>query len=356
MKILVLTKLKRKGLGSADEYDFINVKKTLENIKEKNLNIDVKFDLFKNYKHYLIWSPETVVFLGFNDQYLKIQKIFSSSKTVIWAKCSDLFLKKKFNNFFEKIDFIFDSNFYKKNLKNKFKKKYLYLPTAIHSNYQNTLREKLINFFYKKNLLRQVKRVDIVFSGSPRFNRKDKYREKLILILLENKIKVLICAPKKLWMRSDFLVDDKFKKYLYFSSNNSWATPDVYYNAKYVLDLPWLDTIVQDLEKNHDPQFALGWNIFKAGFYGANIVTYKCKMNKALGLNVNNVNFFKKDISDISALAGEIINIINSHQSMRKKKLIKRLFTKKHTYLVRWNKIFYTIFNLEKKIYEKNKN
>lgn len=358
MKVLVLTKLKRKGLGSADEYDFINVKKTLENIKEKNLNIDVKFDIFKNYKNYLIWCPEIVVFLGFDDQYLKIQKIFSTSKTVIWAKCDDLFLNKKFVFFFKKINFIFDSNFYKKNLPKKFEKKYLYLPTAIHLNYKSTIREKLLNLHFRKILLGQIKKVDIVFSGSPRFNRKDKYRQKLISILLENKIKVLICAPRSLWMKSGFFVDDKFKKYLYFSANNSWATPEVYYKAKYVLDLPWLDTIIEDLDNNYDPQFALGWNILKAGFYGANIMTYKCKMNQALGLNDNNVNFYKKNILNISDLAHEIISIVNSYSSIRakkKKKLVKTLFRKKHIYSERWNKILYTILNLEKKICKKNK-
>jgi hypothetical protein len=172
------------------------------------------------------------------------------------------------------------------------------------------------------------------------------------MIKINSIAKIELIEPSK---KSNFLVDNKLKKYLYFSSNNSWASPEVYYNAKFVLDLPWLDTIIPDLEKKHDPQFALGWNIFKAGFYGANIITYKCKMNIALGLNDSNVNFYKKNISNLSKLADEIVNIIYSYKvakAKKKKELIRCLFKKKHTYSERWNKIFNIVFNSKNRIYK----
>jgi hypothetical protein len=359
LKVLILVRRFVNFRGDADEHDFNSNNLIFENIQKINKNLFIKFDVINNFRNYVDWKPNFIIFLGFDHLNVKIQKTFAFSKSIIWAKCNNFLSEKKYDEFTSNLFLIFDSCFFKKNLKKKYKKKYFYLPTAIHVNYKNNFLNLFLNYcfgFYKK---KNLKIVDLAFSGSPRFNRSDFYRQRLIKTLLERNIKILICAPKKLWLKSIFDYKTHYNKNLFFSSDNNWAGKETYSKSKFILDLPWLDTIIDDLEKKNDPQFALGWNIFRAGFHGANIITYKCKMNKTLGLNNNNVNFYKKNISNISDLANEIIAIINSYNSIRaktKKKLIKDLFKKKHIYLERWNKIFYTIFNLEKKIYKKNKN
>ncbi len=356
MKVLILVRRFVNFRGDADEHDFNSNNLIFENIQKINKNLFIKFDIINNFRRYIDWKPNFIIFLGFDHLNLEIQKIFSFSKSVIWAKCNNFLSKKKYDKFTSNLFLIFDSCFFKKNLKKKYEKKYFYLPTAIHADYQNSFIKSFATFFLKFIKKDNLKIADLVFSGSPRFNRSDFYRQKLIKTLLERNIKILICSPKKLWLRSIFDYKTYYNKNLFFSSDNNWASKETYSKSKYILDLPWLDTIINDLEKNHDPQFALGWNIFRAGFHGANIITYKCNMNKALGLNDNNVNFYKKNISNISDLADEIINIINSYKTMRaknNKKSIKNIFKKKHTYRARWNKIFYTLFNLEKKNYKK---
>ena len=61
-----------------------------------------------------------------------------------------------------------------------------------------------------------------------RFNRKDNYRQNLINLLIKRDIKILICAPKKLWKKSNFNIDKKFEKNLFFSNHNYWATNEIY--------------------------------------------------------------------------------------------------------------------------------
>ena len=71
----------------------------------------------------------------------------------------------------------------------------------------------------------------------------------------------MICAPKKIWKQSEFKIDNDYEKNLFFADHNYWATKTLYENSKFVLDLPWLDTIIPKLEEKFDPQFALGWNV-----------------------------------------------------------------------------------------------
>ena len=346
MKILVLVRRLRYQLSNADEHDFTHNKKVLNNLK-KNIFTShfIKYDLLKNYKKYIKWNPNFVIFLGFHEDTLEIKKQFINSKFAIWAKCYASYEVKKFKEFYENLNLIFDSC-YLSNL--NYKKNYFYLPTAIHNNYKENFFKKIYFLFYKKSLENQAKKVDIMFSGSPRFNRADNYRQELIKILVEKGLKILISAPKKHWDKSNFKIDAKYEKNIFFSNHNYWATEEMYKNCKFVLDLPWLDTVIPELERNFDPQFSLGWNVFRSGYYGTNLITYDCRMNRNLGLNDENCNFYKSNIKNLIMIADEIENIVKNYDPIAAKTKIiniERLFKSNHTYNNRWRFILSKINN-----------
>ena len=118
------------------------------------------------------------------------------------------------------------------------------------------------------------------------------------------------------------------------------ATNEMYNKSKFVLDLPWLDTIIPELEEQFDPQFALGWNVFRSGFHGSNLISYDCEMNRNIGLNESNCFFYKSNIKELYNLANEIEYII---KNMDKSKIennkleIKKHFLKNNCYSHRWD-------------------
>lgn len=345
MKILILVRRLRSYVSNADEHDSVHNKKLFNNLSQKFNSNSIKYDLFKNFKKYINWHPNFIVFLGFDESVLEIKKKFSNSKFAIWAKCYSSYENIQFKKFYEELDLIFDSCYFN-HLSHK--KNYFYLPTAIHQNYKESFLKKLYFLFYKKNLQNQVKKVDIMFSGSPRFNRADNYRQELIKILIKKDLKVLISAPKKHWVKSNFKIESKYEKNIFFSNHNYWATEHMYKNCKFVLDLPWLDTIIPELEKNLDPQFALGWNVFKSGYYGSNLITYDCSMNRSLGLNDENCNFYKSNIKNLLMIADEIEYIVKNYDLEASKKRsfnIEKLFKSTHTYNNRWMYILSKITN-----------
>ena len=116
LKILILARRFRSNQSEADEHDFIYNKKSLENFNEYSQSNFIKYDLFSNYKKYLNWDPSFILFLGFDPQALEIKKRFINSKFAIWAKCYSSSIKNEFKNFYEELDIIFDSCFFKKYL------------------------------------------------------------------------------------------------------------------------------------------------------------------------------------------------------------------------------------------------
>ena len=348
LKILILARRFRSNQSEADEHDFFYNQKMLKNFNNPSQSHFIKYDLFSNYKQYLNWEPSFVFFLGFDPEALEIKKEFKNSKFGIWAKCYSSSIKDEFKNFYEELDIIFDSCFI--NIFSQ-KKNYFYLPTAIHQKFEYKILKKIYISFYKKRLIKQVKKIDILFSGSPRFNRSDNYRQELINILIKKGIKVLICSPKRLWTQSNFKIDNNYEKNLFFSEHNYWATQEMYENAKFVLDLPWLDTIIPELEKKLDPQFALGWNVFRSGFHGSNLITYDCEMNRSIGLNDKNCNFYTSGINKLFNLSEEIEHIIKNidkNKIQYNKTNIKKLFNDNHSYDERWKLIINKINRISK--------
>ena len=350
IKILVLVRRYRSDQSEADEHDYIYNKKVLFFLQKKLKSISIEYDLLTNYKAYVKWKPNHIIFLGFDKKFLKIQKLFINSKSSIWAKCYSSFIEKENEQFYNNLAYIFDSCYF--NIFGK-KKNYYYLPTAIHEKYKNKILRRIYLSFLRKKIIAQSKDADIIFSGSPRFNRDDNYRQKLLNILIKKGIKILICAPKKLWIKSNFKIDTDYEKNLTFASHNYWATKEQYENAKFVLDLPWLDTIIPELEKDFDPQFALGWNVFRSGYYGSNLITYDCQMNRNIGLSDANCNFYRSNIENLNFLSEELEYIIkntDSNKIQHKKNNLKNLFHKNHTYEKRW------IFIIKKILNEYNNN
>ena len=115
--------------------------------------------------------------------------------------------------------------------------------------------------------------------------------------------------------------------------------------------MPWLDTIIPKLEEKFDPQFALGWNIFRSGFNGSNLITYDCEMNRNIGLNEQNCNFYKSNIENLNYLGEELEYIIKNsdiNKAQNKKNNLRNLFSKNHTYEKRWSYIIEKILNEKK--------
>ena len=76
----------------------------------------------------------------------------------------------------------------------------------------------------------------------------------------------MICAPKKFGNNQNLNIDKNYEKKIYFfADHNYWATK-MYIKSKFVLDLPWLDTIIPKLEEKFDPQFALRLEYFQIKF------------------------------------------------------------------------------------------
>ena len=348
IKVLVLVRRYRSGQSEADEHDYIYNKKVLDYLQKKFKTIRIKYDLMTNYKSYLKWEPNHIIFLGFDSKLIKIQKLFIKSKFSIWAKCYSSFIKNEYKHFYHNLDYIFDSCYF-----NKFENEdnYHYLPTGMHKTFKHKFLKRIYLSFFKKKIISQSKEADIIFSGSPRFNRGDNYRQRLVNILIKRGIKILICAPKKLWIKSNFKIDNNYEKNLSFAGHNYWATREQYENSRFVLDLPWLDTIIPDLEKNFDPQFALGWNVFRSGYFGSNLITYDCEMNRNIGLNEQNCNFYKSNIENLNYLGEELEYIIKNsdiNKAQNKKNNLRNLFNKNHTYEKRWNYIIEKILNEKK--------
>ena len=71
-------------------------------------------------------------------------------------------------------------------------------------------------------------------------------------------------------------------------------------------------------------------------------------MNRNLGLNENNCNFYKSNIEKITNIGDEIENIIKNTDKTKieyKKNNLKNLFIKNHTYDQRWSFIIDKLIN-----------
>ena len=88
---------------------------------------------------------------------------------------------------------------------------------------------------------------------------------------------------------------------------------------------------------------ALGWNIFRAGGYGANILTFDCAANRDLGLSQENCLWYRSGLRDLDALADEITEIvrkIREEESVARRRAVRALFHSRHRYLDRWTLMY----------------
>ena len=148
MRILILARRFRSNQSEADEHDFIYNKLTLKKIEKNSNSISIKYDLMKNYKKYINWKPSYVIYLGFDPIVLDIKDFFKNSKFAIWAKCYSSSIKEEFKQFYNGLNFIFDSCHLNNLSKNK---NYYYLPTAIHKDFNYSFLKNYIYPFLKKN-------------------------------------------------------------------------------------------------------------------------------------------------------------------------------------------------------------
>ncbi len=184
---------------------------------------------------------------------------------------------------------------------------------------------------------------DLVFNGTLYRNRREgskNHRVELLELLLKNDITIVNYngrARKK--DERELLL--KLKKYKNFRVENTFGEVKHYHKGLYSLDLPFLDTETgEDIEEKygmswHDLENTIWlnhWDIFRSIGAKANIITFDAPEIRALGLNNNNVHFYKSTTEDLVSLSDEIMKIINKQMV----KSIDGSVWHKNTYHNRW--------------------
>jgi len=343
--LLIVLRKWQKNVDFADEYDFERIQKYVE-IMGKKVNIISTVIHINQYDKYKSRDWDIFLFVGGTDKGNTIIKDLNNRPVFMWAKAYNIFPDSKWKFSLNNVSIFFDSS-YLSTLKNDDRLKRYYLPTGFHSDwsFKKKLTKNVIKeFLFKKKSREYINTIDILFSGSNRTHRRDQYRQKLLNSLSDLGLKIGVSAPKSVWERSHSKKVETvtLNENILFSPTKHWAHSYLYSNAKVVLDLPWLDTMWHEMDL-YNPQLALGWNIFRAGASGANILTYDCKMNRDIGLSEDNVYFYKNDIKDISVLAGEVFGIVKSMKErniINNRVMVRKLFHDKHAYAHRWHFIF----------------
>jgi hypothetical protein len=257
----------------------------------------------------------------------------------LWAKGYDLTIDARWPRALGAVRLFFNSS-YLSAVEDRHNDRTQYLPTAFHNEWPWTLSDWLGNL---RNGVVDLDVFDLVFSGSDRHVRSDRYRQRLLNVLARRGMKVCVAAPSSAWNRphrETGSVDAGLDRAVRLLGN--WGSESIFRRARCVLDLPWLDNVFHDHPAHHDPNrsiFALGWNIFRAGAWGARLLTYDCPANRDLGLSDEHCLFYHSDVSDVDALADEIVARVGAGRRVDwapKQVALGALFHERHTYRVRW--------------------
>lgn len=271
-----------------------------------------------------------------------IERLDARRPVFLWAKGYDLTIDPRWAPALARVQLFFNSS-YLSSVEDRYHERTQYLPTAFHDRWPWSIAGWVDDL---RNRLFDVQRFDLVFSGSDRHVRSDRYRQRLLNLLVRRGLKVCVAAPRAVWNRphqdwqSNAAELDPSIRIL-----GNWGTERTFRQARCLLDLPWLDNVFEAHPRHHDPNrsiFALGWNIFRAGAYGACMLTYDCAANRALGLSEDHCLFYTSDISNLDALADEIVERAAACRDKAcddKRSNVRRLFHERHTYRERWQHI-----------------
>jgi hypothetical protein len=278
-----------------------------------------------------------VLFVGADEFCRQFLTTVSASLPVFaWVKGYDLTLDRSWHGALERLDRFFNSSFLS-GCEEPWTARTSYLPTAYHEPWPTPAHERLADL---RNRLVDTSRFDLVFSGSDRHVRTDRYRQRLMNLLAQRGLRICIAAPADVWNRPHDEGRDIEPLRGDIRILGNWGTARTFRRARFVLDLPWLDNHFPQHPPNQSPNrtvFALGWNIFRAGAYGASVLTFDCAANRQLGLDESSCCFYRSDLTDLNALADEIVTLVRRDDDAAVKRgAIQRLFAERHTYRTRW--------------------
>ena len=342
--VAVILRKKQRRVSIADEHDY---ECTQRYCSELNLGGQMRFCVITPDNRPALRPAKRwggFLFVGADQFTLSfIEGLDGSGPVFLWAKGYDLTIAPRWSRALAAVQLFFNSS-YLSAVEDCYSDRTQYLPTAFHDPWPRTLAEVVSDL---RNQLFDVRRFDLVFPGSDRHVRPDRYRQRLLNLLARRGLKICVAAPGSVWNRphADGDVGDNSLDPTIAVLGN-WGTERVLRRARCVLDLPWLDTKITSHPSHHDPNgsvFALGWNIFRAGAYGASLLTYDCPATRALGVDENHCLFYQTDISDLHALADEIAERTAEYRRSghdEGKWALRRLFHATHTYRDRWRHIY----------------
>lgn len=347
MKVAVLLKKSQRRVSIADEHDGERITAYCRELNGKyGIGFEVVYPeqraVLANGSHY-----GGFLFIGTDSFTLDfITHVSQEDAIFIWAKGYELTIDPMWSESMGKVKLFFNSAYYG-SVEEPYHRNTHYLPTAFHHVWPQSWRERLAEI---TNLRVDMTSFDLVFSGSDRCTRRDMYRQRLLNKLVQRGFKICVAAPRWAWNREH--QTSKAEQVALHPSIRllgNWGTPKVFSRAKCVLDLPWLDSVFSPPHDGvNNSVWALGWNIFRAGAYGANVLTYDCPANRHLGLNEENCLFYQTGIENLDALADEIYKIVanlDKSASETRRARVKNLFHAQHRYIDRWDYMCREILN-----------
>jgi len=327
-KIIVYLKNWRKDVNIAWEEDYERIKNYMKAFSDKQFFFDVQH--VQNIRNF---DGIAAIFRGTGGIFYSFLRDKKNVPIFVYGNLYGESLTEN-KGLLEIPKIVFDMS-YKSGIEFPVNKNTIYLPRGFYHDWKDEYRKKDVEFSQS---------VDLLFSGTDRIWRGDNYRQRLMNLLCPY-IKVGIASDRFYWMRKnrDRSPRVNMDRRTRFIKPPRYANSHMYNAAKFVLDLPWLDTNYQKYPKKHgnpnNQVVMLGWNIFRAASAGANIITYDCPANRLLGLKYENCEYYKNNVINLEAIAEEIIKIVNSYDpSIRDYniKAVKKLFHEKHTYQQRW--------------------
>lgn len=287
---------------------------------------------------------DAYLFIGADDETLGlVERLCPGRDVFLWGKGYRLTIDDRWQAWLPQIRRFFNSC-YLSGFEDRYNERTRYLPTAFHEPWPAPVKEKLEA---AADGLFDSGQFDVVFSGSGRMTRPDQYRQELLNRLAARGLRICVAAPRSVWDRPH---KDACVRGVQLDPSirilGRWGTERLFARARCALDLPWLDTVFACAPPTHDLNnrvWALGWNVFRMGGYGANLLTYDCPANRELGLDESNCLFYRRGIGELDALADEIAAIISAMkeaESARRRENLRTLFHARHRYLDRWTLMF----------------
>ncbi len=337
MKVAIVLRKEQRGISLADEHDSERI---AAYCRELGPTYGFEFTVIPPVRRDTLADRDSdaVLFVG-ADEFTRayVERAPADRPLFLWAKGYDLTIDAKWTPALARIDGFFNSS-YLTGREEPWNERTTYVPTAFHDAWPGTWSDRANDL---RNRLVDTARFDVLFSGSDRHVRTDCYRQRLLNLLASRGMKICVAAPRNVWNRPHEreAVAEPLHPSIFLIGN--WGTARTFRRARCVLDLPWLDNYFAQHPPHHDPNrsiFALGWNVFRAGAYGASMLTFDCRANRDLGLDESSCQFYQSDFTDLPALADEIAAIVNRGDdgAAGRRASIGQLFHGRHTYRARW--------------------